>query len=53
MDETTAAISEALEMLKGWNPSWNPRAWIVDCDQSEITALDTLFPGSALHKTFK
>lgn len=45
MDETADAIAEALSVVKGWNPSWSPRSWIVDCAQSEISALESVFSG--------
>lgn len=44
MDETTAAIQEAISFIKEWNQSWRPKTWIVDYAQSEISALENLFP---------
>ena len=33
-DETTEAITEALGVLKSWNPSWKPRMFMVDnCEE--------------------
>ena len=45
MDETREAIEEALSMVKTWNKLWTPKSWIVDYAQSEISALENLFPG--------
>ena len=43
--ETTAAVAEALEILKEWNPDWNPRNWMVDFSEIEIKALESVFAG--------
>lgn len=43
--ETTVAISEALAILKTWNPNWNPRVFMVDNCEEEINSLETTFPG--------
>ena len=33
-DETTAAITEALSVIKTWNPTWDPKWFMVDkCDK--------------------
>ncbi|XP_063078674.1 uncharacterized protein LOC134468731 [Engraulis encrasicolus] len=42
--ETTAAVSEALGVIKGWNPSWSPDNFMVDFCQVEIAALGEVFP---------
>lgn len=45
--ETTASIKEAVQILATWNPGWKPEHWMVDFDQREISALETVFPGKA------
>ena len=45
--ETTSNIKEALEILTKWNPGWKPEHWMVDFDQREISALESVFPGKA------
>ena len=44
--EDSASIQEALQMLKKWNPEWKPRFFMSDYADEEITALETVFPGS-------
>ena len=31
--ETTANITEALQIVSDWNSSWNPEYWLTDFDQ--------------------
>lgn len=45
-DEDNGSISEALRIVKEWNPEWQPRYTMVDFDQAEITALEEVFPGT-------
>ena len=42
--ETTASIKEALNILKKWNPTWDPRHFMVDYAEEEISAVEELFP---------
>jgi len=42
-DETTASITEALDILKGWNKNWNSKVFLVDNCEEEIQALESLF----------
>ena len=46
-DETTAAITEALGILKNWNPSLSLKSFMVDNWEEEITSIETVFPGKA------
>ena len=46
--ESTAAVAEALEIMKEWNPDWNPRNWMVDFSEIEIKALQSVFAGLEL-----
>ncbi|XP_066935327.1 uncharacterized protein [Clytia hemisphaerica] len=47
-DETTAAITEALSIIKSWNPfsdwDWNPTCFMVDNCEEEIQSIQKLFP---------
>ena len=45
-DETTDAISKAVEILKSWNNKWKPLAFMVDNCDEEINAIQEHFPGS-------
>ena len=42
--ETRECIEEALALLKGWNPKWQPSYFIMDFDESEIRAIEAIFP---------
>lgn len=42
--ETTAAIKEGLNVIKKWNPDWNPKHCMVDFAEEEISAVEELFP---------
>ncbi|KAL5008843.1 hypothetical protein ScPMuIL_014424 [Solemya velum] len=41
--DTTTCIAEALEVIKGWNPSWHPENFMCDFDMREIGALQSIF----------
>ena len=45
-DETTAAIEEALSVIKGWNPNWNPETFMTDNCEEEIQATERNFGGN-------
>ena len=45
-DKTTVAITEALDVLKKWDPSWNPKCFMVNNFEEET--LECLFPDSTL-----
>ena len=49
--ETSEAITEALHHIKQWNPEWKPSYFLVDFDESEINAIETLFPGTLFDQT--
>ena len=44
-DEKTDSILEALEIIKGWNPTWNPKFFMTDYCEEEISALERTFKG--------
>ena len=52
-DETTAAITEALGILKNWNPSLSLKYFMVDNWEEEITSIETVFPGKASLSIFR
>ena len=43
--ESVESISEALEIIKEWNPDYHPRYFMTDYSREEITALENVFPG--------
>ena len=43
--ETSAAITEALQMPLEWNPDWKPRYWMTDCCAAEQNAVESVFTG--------
>lgn len=45
--ENSNAIWEALQVIKDWNPSWNPGFFMVDFSEAEIHAIERLFPGES------
>lgn len=44
-DETTASITEALSILRQWNPDWQPRHMMTDLCEEEINSVESVFPG--------
>jgi hypothetical protein len=44
-DETTASITEALSILRQWNPQWKPRHMMTDLCEEEINSIESVFPG--------
>ena len=47
--ETSESISEALDILKLWNPKWDPKFFMVDNSSAEILSLETTFPDTSVH----
>ena len=47
--EDQASISEALAIIKGWDPVWNPTYFMVDYSNAEIAALEEQFPKSFVY----
>ena len=41
--ESTKAIAEALQVIKEWNPQFNPRVFMTDYDKAEIGAIKRIF----------
>ena len=44
-DETSELLSQAMEIVKSWNPSVNPKYAMIDFDAAEILSLEFIFPG--------
>ncbi len=42
--EMSEDIYEALSVLKKWNPTWNPKFYLLDYSDAEIAAVKKLFP---------
>jgi hypothetical protein len=45
-DESTESIEEALVIFKEQNESWKHSFFLTDFDESEIAALEHVFPGT-------
>ena len=45
-DETTVVISEAVSILKKWNPLWKPKLFMVDNCEEKIDEVERNFPGN-------
>ena len=43
-DDTTAAITEALSVIEIWNPTWEPKCFMVDNCEEEIKSIGNIFP---------
>ena len=42
-ETTQHNISEALAVLKSWNPTWNPSFFIIDYSEAELSAIEEVF----------
>ena len=45
-------IAEALSTIKGWNPTWDPKYFMVDYSIAEINAIESEFPEVAIYIVF-
>ncbi|MES9881483.1 MAG: hypothetical protein ABW185_11435 [Sedimenticola sp.] len=43
-NESTPCITEALALLKSWNPDWSPKYFMLDYSDQEYQALHAVFP---------
>ncbi len=41
--ETGASIAEALQILREWNPAWQPKHFMLDKDNKEENAVNKVF----------
>ena len=48
-NECAAAIQEALEVLKTWNPQWKPAFFMCDYSEAEISGIESSFPGTVVY----
>ena len=48
-NECATTIQEALEVLKIWNPQWQPAYFMCDYSEAEIAAIETSFPGTLVY----
>jgi hypothetical protein len=48
-NEDSLSIEEALGILKAWNPSWNPKYFMVDYSLAEIDAIEKSFPDVSVY----
>ena len=47
--ESAEKITEALNVLKEWNPTWQPKYFMIDFSESEINAIKEAFPSTTLY----
>ena len=50
--ESADAISEAISILKAWNPDWNPLFVMMDYCEADINARDSIPSSKSLHVCF-
>ena len=43
--ESTESILEAINIIKQWNPTWNPKLFLCDYSDAEIATIEQAFPG--------
>ncbi len=48
-NEDKECIAEALSIIKGWNPTWKPKYFMVDYSMAEINAIESEFPDVAVY----
>lgn len=46
--ENADCICEALRILRGWNPKWKAKYFMVDFCEAEINAIEIVFPGKEI-----
>ena len=47
--ESAEEISEALSILKQWNPNWKPKYFMSDYSEAELCAIEQVFPGCKVY----
>ena len=52
-NESTSSITEALEIVKSWNPSLEPLYCMTDYCNEEINSLEYVFPGTLFTLTLQ
>lgn len=48
-NEDKECIAEDLSILKSWNPTWDPKYFMVDYSTAEISAIENQFPDVAVY----
>ena len=52
-DESTDSIKEALQVIKDWNPDWQPSFFMTDFCEEEIQPVEETFPGTTTLSIFQ
>ena len=47
--EAAEYISEAISIIKQWNPKWSPPFFMTDYSEAEQLAISAIFPGSVVY----
>ena len=47
--ENSENIQEALAILKQWNAEWNPRYFMSDYSEAELSAIEAVFPSTTVY----
>ena len=47
--ETAEHISEALQLLRIWNPEWKTKFFMTNYSEAELLALEQTFPGVQIY----
>ena len=47
--EASQYIEEAINIVKKWNPEWNPKYFMCDYSDAEILALESTFPKTTVY----
>ena len=47
--EAAEYISEAISVIKHWNPEWSPPFFMTDYSEAEQLAINTVFPDSVVY----
>ncbi|KAL9977356.1 hypothetical protein ACROYT_G014748 [Oculina patagonica] len=48
-NEDKECISKAPNIIKGWNPTWKPKYFMMDYSMGEINAIENKFPDVAVY----
>ena len=48
-NESQDLITEAISVVKSWNPSWNPSFWVTGVSELEISAIEDQFPEAIVY----
>ena len=48
-DENAQKLLDAVNVLRGWNPEWNPPFFLCDYSEADISASEQAFPGIIIY----